>query len=474
MMDDFHLSTSLRRWKLKTIPSIAIEHCEAVLSEPLPKSQCVGWRISLGTNLISRHKCHLRLTSPPSSVRVHPRSIFVVVGLLALMAALIVPATTWARGLVVEGSQLPWTAEFPGFWFGGTTHSMEHVLTKTVGADRTSEDMRKLLSLMLPEAKQLDALLFHMDTTGTETDTLSSLRVSVISRGGFDRFTDDSVRGAVMEELAQDRLNAYAPGAKVEVVQHRVGATAGRQAYEGTFAVTLPSGGKVYEVLHLVAYDTGLTHRFALKADSAKFQARYADLEAILKSLRYVVEGAQVPWRAELPSGWTGGNARFLETASAATDDEDYRGLLTKMLGEAKMLDAFLLYFDAGEEGVSSLRIEVGELGLNLSETSQRQKIWNGYLESVNKRHPQASKVAVFPEHFANTGERDAYEITFKVMMLNDQQVHYVVHLVPIDNEKTHVFIFRSDSRKFDERYRDMQSILNSLKYSVAGMKRGS
>jgi hypothetical protein len=72
---------------------------------------------------------------------------------------------------------------------------MEHVLAKTVGSDRTSEDIRKLLSLMLPEAKQLDALLFHMDTTGTETDTLSSLRVSVISQGGLDRFTDDSSRG---------------------------------------------------------------------------------------------------------------------------------------------------------------------------------------------------------------------------------------------------------------------------------------
>jgi hypothetical protein len=350
---------------------------------------------------------------------------------------------------------------------------MENVLTKTVGADRTSEDIRKLLSLMLPEAKHLDALLFHMDASGTETDTTSSLRVSVISHGRFDRFTDDSFRGAVMEELAQDRLNAYPPGANVEVVQHRVGATAGRQAYEGIFAVTLPGGGKVYEVLHFVAYDTGLTHKFALRADSAKFQARYADLEAILKSLRYVVEGAQVPWRAELPSGWTGGNARFLEAASAATEDEDYRGLLTKMLDEAKTLDAFLLHLDADEEAITSLRVEVVELGSNVAEASQRKTIWNSYAESVTRRHPQASEVESLSERFANTGGLDAYETTFKVVIPNNHQVHYVVHLVPIDTEETHVFIFQSDSRRFDERYADMRKILSSLTYGVAGMERG-
>jgi hypothetical protein len=473
MMDNFHLSKLLGRWKSKAVFSTAIEAWEAVSDDPFPKSQCLYCCISLCAGPILRHKCHLELTSHPSSGRVPSRTIFVVVELLILLASLIVPATTWARGLVVEGSQLPWTAEFPGFWIGGTADSMEHVLTKTVGADRTGEDIRKLLSLMLPEAKQLDALLFHMDTSGTETDTMSSLRVSVISQGGFDRFTDDSFRGAVMEKLGQDRLNAYPPGAKVEVVQHRVGATAGRQAYEGIFAVTLTGGGKVYEVLHFVAYDTGLTHRFALRADSAKFQARYADLEAILKSLRYVVEGAQVPWRAELPSGWTGGNARFLEAASAATEDEDYRGLLTKMLDEAKTLDAFLLHFDASEEAVSSLRVDVRELGSNLTETSQRKKIWNAYAESVTTRHPQASEVEVFPERFANTGGRDAYEATFKVMMPNNLQIHYVVHLVPIDTQETHVFIFQSGSRKFDERYADMRRILSSLKYGVAGMERG-
>jgi hypothetical protein len=189
--------------------------------------------------------------------------------------------------------------------------------------------------------------------------------------------------------------------------------------------------------------------------------------------LRYVVEGAQVPWRAELPSGWTGGNARFVEAASAATDDKDYRRLLTKMLDEARTLDAFLLHFDASEESISSLRIDVRELGFDLGETDERQRVWTGFSESVMKRHPQASKVEVLPERVANTGGRDAYEITIKAAIPKHPQVHYVVHLVPIGTEKTHAFIFQSDSRKFDERYTDMRTILNSLKYGVASTEPG-
>lgn len=226
----------------------------------------------------------------------HPHCLGLAAGFLSLCAALIVPTTTWADGLVLEGSKLSWTAEAPSFWIGGTAQRIERVLAKTVGTDRTSQDIRTLMREMLPEAKGLDALLFHMDVTGTETKTMSSLRINV-APGSFRQLADSTDRQAVFERFAQSRLETYAQGTKVELTQHHVGVTGGREAYEGIFVFTLPSGGKVYEVRHLVAYDPGLTHLFALRADSVKFQARYDDLKAILKSLKYVFGGGKLPWK---------------------------------------------------------------------------------------------------------------------------------------------------------------------------------
>lgn len=389
---------------------------------------------------------------------------WVVASFLVLCLGLLGPNAALANNLVIEGSKLPWTAEFPGYWFGGTAESMERVLARTSGADWTDQTLKMLIREMLPEAKSLDAIFFHMDATGMKTETVSSLRVNVIS--SIERLPEESGRKAIWKSYGQRLTTEYPEESKVAEKGDRIAITAGREAYEGTFLITLPDGVMMYEVVHVVAYDPGLMHIFSLRTESPKFRARYADLETILKSLKYLIRGKKLPWRAVLPAGWIGGNEVFIETARGGTKNEGYRELMTRMLREARTLDAFLLRFDYEADAISSLRVNVDELSFDIADATRRQESWVALSKSLANRHPKSSKVKVMPEHLARTGGRQAYETTFQVALANGSKVHYVSHIVPYDAKKAHIFLFETDSQAFKERYSELQEILTSLKYS--------
>lgn len=203
--------------------------------------------------------------------------------LLVLCLGLLVAGSARAD-LVVEGRKLPWTATIPSGWVGGTAEKIEEILAKG-GTDSGKRKLDEILRHMVAESKKLDAIFFHLDAE-TETKTLSSLRVNVIALN-LESLADEVSRESFWSAYAELVAKDFPAGAKVEVARDRSATTGGRKAYEATFVATLPGKGKVYTVLHVVAYTAGQTHIFRLQADSQKFPARFAELEKILSSLKY-------------------------------------------------------------------------------------------------------------------------------------------------------------------------------------------
>jgi hypothetical protein len=206
---------------------------------------------------------------------------------LILYAGILLAVSTRAD-VLVEGRKLPWTARIPSGWIGGTAEKIEKILADGAtdpGASRLNEILRP----MLPEAKAVDALFYHLDVQGTGTKTLSSLRINVVALD-LETFSDEAQRKAFWSSFGKQLAKDFAEGATIEMTQDRSGTTAARKAYRGTFLSTLPAGGKVYTVLHVIAYAPGKMHVFRLRADSEKFPERLPEFDKILESLKYRAE----------------------------------------------------------------------------------------------------------------------------------------------------------------------------------------
>jgi hypothetical protein len=215
------------------------------------------------------------------------RQIVVGINLLVFCTGFLMAASA-ETDVVVNGSKLPWTARIPSGWVGGTAEKIEQILANGE-SDSASRTLDVLLRQLLPESKHLDVFFCHLDLTGIETQTLSSLRVNVLALN-LEPFADATNRKDLWNAFAKQWEKDFPEGATVEMMNDRAGMTGGRKAYEATFVATLPGGGKVYKVLHLVVYAPGKTHIFQLVADSRKFRARFAEFEKILASLNYSSE----------------------------------------------------------------------------------------------------------------------------------------------------------------------------------------
>lgn len=203
--------------------------------------------------------------------------------LIACGALMIASSAT--ADVTVEGRKLPWRATIPSGWVGGTYEKIEKILAEG-GTDSGKKNLDDILRPMLAEAKEVDALFYHLDVQGTGTKTLSSLRINVVGLD-LEPFSGEKHRTDFWNNFAKQLRKDFPEGATVEVTRDRSGTTGGRKAYQGTFLTTLPAGGKVYTVLHVIAYAPGKAHVWRLRADSEKFPDRVKELETIVDSLKY-------------------------------------------------------------------------------------------------------------------------------------------------------------------------------------------
>jgi hypothetical protein len=210
---------------------------------------------------------------------------FMKASLLLIACGALIVAKSVPADIVVEGRKLPWTATIPSGWVGGTAEKIEKILAEG-GTDSGKKKLDEILRPMLAEAKEVDALFYHLDVQGTGTKTLSSLRINVVGLD-LEPFSGEKHRTDFWNSFAKQLTKDFPAGAKLEVTRDRSGTTGGRKAYQGTFLATLPAGGKVYTVLHVIAYAPGKAHVWRLRADSEKFPDRVKELEAIVNSLKY-------------------------------------------------------------------------------------------------------------------------------------------------------------------------------------------
>ena len=212
------------------------------------------------------------------------RAIVLTAKLVVLCTGLLIASAARAD-VVVKGSKLPWTATIPDDWVGGTAEDIERILVEG-GTSSGERILDEILRQILAEAKGLDAFFVHLDVSADDTKTISMLRVNVAPTN-IQPLAEEARRKSFWAGYAKLLAKDFPEGSKVEVTQDRSTMTGGREAYEATFLTTLPDGGKVYAVVHVVAYAPGQTHVFSLKADAGKFRARFAEFKKILDSLNY-------------------------------------------------------------------------------------------------------------------------------------------------------------------------------------------
>lgn len=182
--------------------------------------------------------------------------------------------------ITVVGRKLSWKGHLATGWVGGNSNQMEAIIAKTNNAT-----LQEIMREMLLDAQRLDVYFTHLDVTGIDTGTLSTIRANIIE-GDF-MLSEPGARDAFWSAYGDILEDEAGPGAVTSFASDRLSMTGGYTAFEATFETSLPGGGVVYKVMHLVDVGESLYHIFELKADSVKFRARKEEFENLLISVRY-------------------------------------------------------------------------------------------------------------------------------------------------------------------------------------------
>ena len=188
-------------------------------------------------------------------------------------------ASTVSAEIIVNGGQVPWFGELSNGWVGGNARQIEAILLTTQNAD-----LRTIMRAMSRRVRGLDIYFAHVDTDGTSSDTLSSIRVSKVDQPLLLAQTD---RTAWWQQRIAALLREAPAGATARLIDERALETSGHPALQGTVRVELPEGGAYLEVIHMVQYDAVSTHVFQLRADQNKFPARRRDFVRLLDTVIY-------------------------------------------------------------------------------------------------------------------------------------------------------------------------------------------
>lgn len=184
------------------------------------------------------------------------------------------------------------------------------------------------------------------------------------------------------------------------------------------------------------------------------------------------VEGRKLPWTATIPSGWVGGTYEKIEKilAEGGTDSgkQSLDKILRPMLPEAKEVDALFYQLDVqgtGTKTVSSLWINVFPLDVApFAEEKARTDLWNSFAKQVQKDFPDG-KIELTRDRSGTAGGRKAYQGTFLATLPGGGKVYTVVLVIAYAPGKAHVWRLRADSEKYPERVKELEAIVNSLKY---------
>jgi hypothetical protein len=212
------------------------------------------------------------------------RRVLLTTGASALAAGLagaILPAGpgTAAETIQIVGNKLKWRGNLRRGWIGGNADQIERIMRSSDG------DLRKIMQLMLPQAKQLDLYFFHTDVTAKSTDVATELKSNVLKLQ-LD-LKSDPARAALWQAFTE-KFNQEAAGKTVKKVESdKTSTTGGRASFTAVMRADVKAGGAFYDVYHVVEQGGGNWHLLNMQTDGTKYKARSEEFDELLQSIRY-------------------------------------------------------------------------------------------------------------------------------------------------------------------------------------------
>ena len=141
----------------------------------------------------------------------------------ALGAIVITFVSQGAMAWTAEGVDENWSFEVPGKWFGGNYYQIMERVNDAVARGEDDELYTQILQGLAREARGLDAILLHLETSSeTGGGDGSVIKINTSPLGGDNGFPPiEMMTGDVLDNLAR-RFQSKTPGATgFEILQHQ-------------------------------------------------------------------------------------------------------------------------------------------------------------------------------------------------------------------------------------------------------------
>ncbi len=181
------------------------------------------------------------------------------------------------------------------------------------------------------------------------------------------------------------------------------------------------------------------------------------------------LRGTLVKWQGTLPGDWIGGNVDMLEAAIKDPALAKFRRLNERLLGmlDGKTNEIACFHLDVSgikTNSPSLLKISKLPLKSKLADKKARGTFWNELEGFVRDRAPKGSEVKLGMEEPSKVGGKPAYGALFEVKQpagLSDEYWHFV----DLGGGDWHVIRMQADASKAEARVRDVNGLLNSIRY---------
>jgi hypothetical protein len=185
------------------------------------------------------------------------------------------------------------------------------------------------------------------------------------------------------------------------------------------------------------------------------------------------ITGRIVQWTGEIPRGWIGGNAEFIEKLVRDQSLKTVRPLLEWLLSQATKMDAVLAHFFDLDTGASKTPpvITVNEIELDfvISDRSARTSFQERLRGNFVKDELPGTQITTESERtLMKINGYPSYSWSYRIKRPDEATYYAVFHLVDRGISKAHVFTLKADGNKYQMRRREFDQLLSSVRYVEA------
>jgi hypothetical protein len=185
------------------------------------------------------------------------------------------------------------------------------------------------------------------------------------------------------------------------------------------------------------------------------------------------ITGRIVQWTGEIPRGWIGGNAEFIERLVKDQSLKTFRPLLEWLLTQATKMDAVLAQFFDLDTGTSKtpplITVNEIELDFMISDKSARTSFQERLREKFVKDELPGTQITIESERASmKTNGHPSYSWTYRIRRTDGATYYAVFHVVDRGSSKAHFFTLKADGNKYQLRRQEFDQLLSSVRYLEA------